>query len=488
MSNKGATHVDLLGAAASHRYRAVRLASATVGELSCSLTGDGAPGGVLAVADVSATGMGVAPPSGWLTAPGQVLTATILHRGTALWSTPVVVVYQLDGPPARVGLRFAAELFPIDRLRLRDQITSGVLGASLAAYDEQRGQLSAEFRAGLADVVQLLHEAARAFEELERTGVATDVRLDGDEQVLFAEIYELWRPRYHAALAGLYQLAQAMPADTKALAEQVAHQVIYPLIEGCPMHRRSYEKPLGYAGDYQLMRMCFNERSSAPALFDRYLSYVAQRYPGVQAVIHRELTLRQAAREVVARGPLNVVSLASGPAIELQRVVADLPAGTEVRLTLIDQDEEALAYSHRALIALAASRGINLDLRAMHISIRQILKPKDAEEARAVEAAFEDAALIYSAGLLDYLPTPVAGNLFRTLYARLAPGGRLMIGNLQADPATTFLIGHVLSWHLVYRDEEAMRRFAEPLRPAPLSVGIVPDATGVCLFLDLRRP
>ena len=51
-----------------------------------------------------------------------------------------------------------------------------------------------------------------------------------------------------------------------------------PLLAACPMHRRAYEKPLGYAGDYRMMELCFAEEPLGDGLFGRFLIQIAQHY------------------------------------------------------------------------------------------------------------------------------------------------------------------------------------------------------------------
>ncbi|HKQ70403.1 MAG TPA: hypothetical protein VJT73_13735 [Polyangiaceae bacterium] len=108
-------------------------------------------------------------------------------------------------------------------------------------------------------------------------------------------------------------------------------------------------------------------------------------------------------------------------------------------------------------------------MNCLHFSVRQLLLPQTAEERDVRNNVLANLDLVYSAGLYDYLTEPVAARLTKTLYSRLRPGGRLLVGNLVEKPDSTWILEYVVGWHLVYRDDQAMLRFARGLKPTPAS-------------------
>ena len=125
-------------------------------------------------------------------------------------------------------------------------------------------------------------------------------------------------------------------------------------------------------------------------------------------------------------------------------------------------------------------------VRCLHFSVRQLVSPRTAEEQAVVSQTLSNLDLVYSTGLYDYLPDAVAQRLTQRLYGLLRPGGRLLIGNFEETPNTTWIMDYALDWPILYRDEQAMRRLALGLRGNPTHVDVTRDATGRCLFLDLR--
>jgi len=195
---------------------------------------------------------------------------------------------------------------------------------------------------------------------------------------------------------------------------------------------------------------------------------------------------------VTAEGtaPVRVLALAAGPALELRRLLGEIETiRRPVELILLDQDRAAHESAHRHLtrVLLEQHRGmLPVTVHCVHSSVRQLLKPKTTEDLEVVTETLANLDLVYSAGLYDYLPQPVAASLTGLLYGLLRPGGRLLLGNLTESAESTWFMDYVLDWRLLYRTEEALLALADKLSPAPARSTVVRDA-GRCFFLDVRR-
>lgn len=127
-----------------------------------------------------------------------------------------------------------------------------------------------------------------------------------------------------------------------------------------------------------------------------------------------------------------------------------------------------------------------VQLHALHFSVIQLLRSKDAAEAAVGREVLGDMDLIYSAGLYDYLPRAVAKRLVRRLLGMLRPGGTLLLGNLREDPSSAWMMEHAVAWYLVYREPDAMLELAEGLEGVG-STRLVYDATERCMFLEVVK-
>ncbi len=243
------------------------------------------------------------------------------------------------------------------------------------------------------------------------------------------------------------------------------------------------------------MELAFTRDLSGEGLFGRFLHSVCQNYSLCRTLVAREAVMRDAIRRAIETPgdrPVRILSMAAGPAIELRRLLTEITSlGRPVELVLLDQDEAAHETAHRRLTRALVEHHkgkLPVKLQCLRFSVRQLLRPQTLDERAVRDVTLKDFDLIYSAGLYDYLTEIVARRLTTVLYTRLHPGGRLLVGNLCEAPDSTWAMEYVVGWHLIYRTEEDMLRFAAPLKPAPARVDITRDSTGGCLFLDVTSP
>jgi extracellular factor (EF) 3-hydroxypalmitic acid methyl ester biosynthesis protein len=495
VGHRGAVHVDLTGGANAFRYRPPRLeASGLASVLTCELVHDGRISGPLQVLDVSPTGLGVEickAMTMMMLPPGTAIDELrLIQRGTVVARERAVVVNSTKGSALRLGLRLTSGLFDLGALQLRDAASIDQLLGHLGHQRMERELLPVSWRAAVADLAQLLKRTRDFFEALDQS-LGQRAQPDAHEQALFAELFETWGPQYHGMLRDLHEQTATLGTEARKRGLDYAGHLLLPLLHDGPIHRRAYDKPQGYAGDFELMRLFFAAHMEGEDLYARFLHFVGQRYPMSRTVVARERTMREAVRSRIATGrPVRVLSLACGPALELHNVLSELPQVEHpVELFLLDQDEDALAYAHRALHRVLADRRDALsgvELNALHFSVGQLLRPKDEAEAAVGRDVLGDMDLVYSAGLFDYLPRGVAKRLVQRLLGMLRPGGELFIGNLREDPASAWMMEHAVAWHLIYREPAAMLELAAGL-PDVAEARIVLDQTERCMFLHMRK-
>jgi hypothetical protein len=442
----------------------------------------------VAVLDLSTTGFGIVAPPEVMLAPGTVLDGfELLIGGHPVWTGEAVVVHATSD---RLGGRFTSRVLDLQHLRL-----GATLEDRLEHHQQQRDALPAEWRAAVADILHMLEQVRVELERIDLAESYDPLGVREEEAHLFGALRRRWVSTFHDALSELHFKSKGLDPRTRELARGYASSMLMPVLRACPCQRRAFEKPLGYAGDYRMMELLFARDSSGEGLFGRFMHSVTQDFTLVRAVVGREVVMRRAVAEALVsggEGAVRVLALAAGPAIELRRLLEDAPPlDRPVQLILLDHDPDAHETAHRHLTRLLVERHrgmLPVSVECLHFSVRQIIRPQSSEEREIVANTLADLDLAYAAGLYDYLSELVAVRLTQTLYSRLRPGGRLLLGNLVEAPDTCWMMDYVWDWPLVYRTDEAMLRLAQGLTPAPSSVRIVRDATEHCLFLDVRRP
>jgi len=95
--------------------------------------------------------------------------------------------------------------------------------------------------------------------------------------------------------------------------------------------------------------------------------------------------------------------------------------------------------------------------------------------------------LVYCAGLFDYVSDRVCRRLVELFYSWLAPGGLVLVTNVNAAKPFRHSMDYILEWHLICRNRLQMQGLVPDAAPAS-AWQISADATGVNLFLEIRKP
>lgn len=224
-----------------------------------------------------------------------------------------------------------------------------------------------------------------------------------------------------------------------AFAREVVGHPIRDYVHADPFTFRAFSKPRGYAGDAVMMDQIYGLKQESLASPASDIFHYTTDSGMARSVRARRLTLARTIDEVTAElgRVAEVIAIASGHLREIE--MSDAAARGQVQVTALDADAESLAVVTEAYADLGAV--------AQHGSVRQILNGK---------LVLPQADLIYSAGLYDYLVTPIAECLTRRLFAAVRPGGRLLLANFLPDIPEVGYMESFMDWHLIYRSDAAM--------------------------------
>lgn len=457
--------------------------------LECALTGARGPARI-AVLDYAERGVGLAASDlEGVPRAGERVESVEIHAGDRCLYRGPARVERTPDEPGRAFLALTAAPLDVDAVAAVDR-RAGLLAQLepqiLAARGLLDGQVPIACRAAIADLVVCLESLRATLDAL---------NLEAEEPALASEV--LTRIEEGVA-ADFLRLVAAFGAsltdasdDARAAAATCAQRALHPLLLQAPIPRHAYEKPLGYAGDFQLMRLIYGEADRGETMLGRLVNRLSCRLPVTRAGVDRLAVVEGLLRsEIEARAgrPVRLCSLACGPAEEVHRMLtrgAPLPADTPLELTLIDQDEDALAFCARRFVEHETDAARTpVRLHPLHTAVKAFVT-----EPEQLDPLLPPQDVIFTVGLFDYLPGPVARTLVAHLLRFLAPGGTLVVGNFAPHDASAFL-DHVLDWRLIYRDEAALRRLADKalsMTGADCEVEVKAERRGLHLLLCLRR-
>jgi extracellular factor (EF) 3-hydroxypalmitic acid methyl ester biosynthesis protein len=293
-------------------------------------------------------------------------------------------------------------------------------------------------------------------------------------------------PLIDALFEKFEEVAKGLGEEQKNAHARYMRQHLHHLILAAPFARRTFEKPLGYPGDYEMVNMILRNGYEGDSLFGKIVHHWFVRQP--PALAHRNrikyLTERielEAYRVARGGGTARVFNFACGPAVEVQNFFRS-SFSEKVELTLADFNAETLDYVGRMLGKIKGLLRVQTAVHFQKKTVYQLLK--ENFKATGGKAQYD---FVYCAGLFDYLPDTTCKQLMDVFYEMTAPGGLLVATNVAPSNPLRHGMDHLLDWHLIYRREPDLRA-VRPGKADDDYVSVRTDATGVNLFLEVRKP
>ncbi|MEZ5328162.1 MAG: class I SAM-dependent methyltransferase [Verrucomicrobiales bacterium] len=346
-----------------------------------------------------------------------------------------------------------------------------------------------KFKVIVTDIETLLNEFRRWLEQVELSLRSAPNRGEAEVKVLRALSKPLSGP-----VSDVFQRFEKIAAEVGRNSE-VVHGMhikrrLHPIVLCAPFIYRTFRKPLGYAGDYEMVNMITRNSKEGATLFAKALnSWILSQAP---AVGHRNriqiLTERlvEETTRVVAQGSskARIFNLGCGPAWEIQRFLADYDICERCELTLLDFNDETLEHVSATLEKVRTSRQRRTPIRYIQRSVHQVLRRGMTEGGDGGDSRYH---IVYCAGLFDYLSDRICKRLVSIFYEALEPGGLLIVTNVDASNPIRNIMEFLLEWHLVYRDLDQLRELA-PEAADPANIKAYADSSGANIFLEVRKP
>lgn len=265
---------------------------------------------------------------------------------------------------------------------------------------------------------------------------------------------------------------------------------LHPFLLKSKLFKRAFEKPLGYAGDYEMMNIIYRNDFEGDDVFSQVMNKIDCEGSGATAVRNRRSYLYDKIMKTMeegmytGEGALKVMSVACGPAMEVYDVLLSLKGkklSREVEFIGIDQDRNALNDASSRIDPLCKDRN-DFKVKLLEDNIKRLIVGKEVNSGM-----YKGISLIYSAGLFDYLSEKASMKLVNRLYKFLAPGGLLIIGNFGSYNPQRFKMEYGSEWYLFHRSEEDLKALASGV-PEDASIEVEREPEGINLFLNIRKP
>ena len=161
------------------------------------------------------------------------------------------------------------------------------------------------------------------------------------EQDVIKELQEPVFPTISAVFQKFEEMSRQVPEDLQMIHRAYGRRQIHPLVLCSPFVYRVFHKPLGYAGDYEMVNMMIRNPFEGASLFAKVLNYQFLMQAPCEA--HRNRInylvdrLREETLRMVRQGkPAKIFNLGCGPAWEVQRFLSQDDLCEKANITLMD--------------------------------------------------------------------------------------------------------------------------------------------------------
>jgi extracellular factor (EF) 3-hydroxypalmitic acid methyl ester biosynthesis protein len=349
-------------------------------------------------------------------------------------------------------------------------------------------RISTEFKALIVDVEAFLIGTKQWLEQIEFSlGKHVNGSLAEREQVILDSVSSKVIASFNAQHERFEELVYALSPELRGVHQDFVRQHWHRLFLCSPFGRRTYYKPIGYAGDYEMMNMIHRNRPEGRSLYEKLIHYLLVSQWPAQSVRYRighlgENIANETLRVTRSKRRIRILNVGCGPAWEIQDFFRGSLLSNRADFTLVDFNEETLIHVNGELTTLKHQFARRAEVQTQKVSVYDLLR-RAQQEKKAREEEYD---MIYCAGLFDYLSTQTCRALIELWYDWLSPGGLMIIANINDTKPFRNFIEFILDWQLIYRDSNDMLSLVP--RKALDATEIITEKTTVNLFLHIRKP
>ena len=350
----------------------------------------------------------------------------------------------------------------------------------------RKGDIRQDFKEYTSDLVYDLNIYKRIFDDLDRQ--YQDEPPEVRESIQKALIEKEGQEFLYFLNENLFELG-AIVSDF-CLEEHQRHgfyfrQQLWNFILCSVFMTRTNLKPRGYAGDSKMMQMVYANDYQGNTTFEKLMHKFPLDQPGAKSVRNRRNIVVKMINKInndmrVGEDQVfKILSVACGPAAELQDVLVYVPDFARYHFTLLDQDRLALREASQIVKDLERRTGATAGTNFVQGSVRLIIANK------AFKQKLGQFHFIYSLGLFDYLSPRVGSIVIENLYQLLIPGGRMIIGNFHVSNQSKPFLDYWLDWNLYHRTEDEFFMLSKSIPSCEVSIFF--ENTGNQMFLEIKK-
>lgn len=344
----------------------------------------------------------------------------------------------------------------------------------------QYNSIRPEFRLSITNLRNQLSELSRWLEQIDLMSATED-----NKRELVERIQSPIMPSLFENLMFFEEQAKAVEPEYWDIHRAYTQRDLHPLTLRSPFVHRTFSKPLGYAGDYEMVNMIFRDPNEGPSTYFQTINRLfLTEGPAVahrnRILILQNLLEKQIDAAIKNNSKLKILNLGCGPAIEIQRLLRSRKMDDRIEFNLMDFSEPTLNYTRSQLEQASKDGDSHPKINFIQRSVDQILRL--SAKLQQEESNVYD--FVYCAGLFDYFSQRACQRVMKLFSHLVKPGGMIFATNVHANNPAQAVMEYIAEWHLVCRDEKDM----SDMLPGFGEQRIYTDDSGVNVFIEIDKP
>ena len=350
-------------------------------------------------------------------------------------------------------------------------------------------KIDPEYKILIADLQSFLMELRMWLEDIElEIGATPQEQREAQEEKVVTELAGPVLQVIDRFFDKFETIAEKLEEELRGVHHAYMRRQLHSLVLCSPFAYRTFQKPLGYAGDYEMVNMMMR-KTEGNTLFAKIVNHWFLKQPPAEAHRNRVIFLADKLVEETLRAtrekrPMLAYNLGCGPAWEVQKFLNEKEISNRAQFTLVDFNEETLQHTRETLEEIKHKTGRRTKVEYQRKSVQQIIKEGGKGGSTSREPRYD---MVYCAGLFDYLTDAVCQRLMNNFYEMIRPGGLLLVTNVDRSNPLRNGMEHLLDWHLNYRTSREARTL-KPDKATADECTVKSDNTGVNIFIEVRKP
>ena len=255
---------------------------------------------------------------------------------------------------------------------------------------QKRYRISQEFKVQVTDIQAFLVATRQWLEQVEfDLGISRDRRQPEQKFEALENIARHVISAFNAQHERFEELAYAIPEEHYGAHQEFVRRLWQPLFLCSPFGQRTFYKPLGYAGDYEMMNMIHRNRPEGGTLYEKLIHFLLVSQWPAQSVRNRVAHLKnhllqETARVARSGRRARILNVGCGPAREVQDFVKETPLANEADFVLLDFNEETLGYVRDQINQAKNQFSQQTRVETRRVSVHHLLRQNAHQEHFAI--------------------------------------------------------------------------------------------------------